>query len=68
MQAQLVLEQETEDGRRAPVMFASRPISAAEQKFAATELEVAGLVFALEHFEVYVLRKQVTVFLITRQW
>ena len=36
--------------------------SSAEQKFAATELEVAGLVFALEHFEVYVLDNQVTVY------
>lgn len=30
-----------------------------QQKFTATELEVAGLVFALEHFEVYVLGNQV---------
>ena len=57
-----VLEQETEDGRKAPVAFASRPTSPAEQKFAATELEVADLVFALEHFEVYVLGNQVTVY------
>jgi len=45
-----VLEQETEDGSRALVAFASRPTSTAEQKFAATELEVAGLVFALLKF------------------
>ena len=57
-----VLEQETEDGRTAPVAFASRSTSSAEQKFAATELEVAGLVFALEHFEVYVLGNQVAVY------
>ena len=57
-----VLEQETSDGKTAPVAFASRPTSLAEQKFAATELEVAGLVFALEHFEVCVLGNQVTVY------
>ena len=57
-----VLEQETEDGKTAPIAFASRPTSPAEQKFAATELEVAGLVFALEHFEVYVLGNPVTVY------
>ena len=57
-----VLEQETDKGRTAPVAFASRPTSSAEQKFAATELEVAGLVFALEHFEIYVLGNQVTVY------
>ena len=57
-----VLEQETQNRRKAPDAFASRPTSPAEQKFAATELEVAGLVFALEHFEVYVLGNQVTVY------
>ena len=57
-----VLEQETGKGRTAPVAFASRPTSSAEQKFAATELEVAGLVFTLEHFEIYVLGNQVTVY------
>jgi len=34
-----------------PVAFASRPTLAAEQKFVTIELDVAGLVFALEHFE-----------------
>ena len=57
-----VLEQETKDGKTAPIAFASRPTSPAEQKFTATELEVADLVFALEHFEVYVLGKPVTVY------
>ena len=52
---------ETSDGMTASVAFVSRPTSSAEQKFAATELEVVGLVFALEHFEVYVLDNQVTV-------
>lgn len=45
-----VLEQDTVDGVRAPVAFTSRPTTPAEQKFAATELEVAALVFALEHY------------------
>lgn len=46
----------------APVAFASRHTSAAEQKLAATNLEVAGLLFALKHLEVYVLGNQVTVY------
>ena len=59
---QSYIEQETSDGKTAPVAFASIPTSLAEQKFAATELEVAGLVFSLEHFEVHVLGNQVTVY------
>jgi len=57
-----VLEQDTEDGRSTLVVFASRPTSAAQQKFATTELEVSGLALALEHFKVYFLDNQVTVF------
>ena len=58
-----VLEQETEDGKTAPITIASRPTSPAEQKFAVTELEVASLAFALEHFKVYALGNPVTVYM-----
>ena len=54
-----VLEQESEDGQRHPIAYASRATNGAERKYAPTELEVAALVFALEHFRVYLLGNQV---------
>ena len=48
-----LLEQKGEDGKRYPVAFASRQTNLAKQKYAPTELEVAALIFAVEHFEVY---------------
>ena len=50
------------NGERAPIAYASRATTASEQKYEITELEVAALVYALEHFEVYLLGDQVTVF------
>ena len=52
-----VLEQESSDGQRHPIAYANR----AERKYALTdlELEVAALVFALEHFRVYLLGNKV---------
>ena len=52
-----VLEQESED--RHPIAYASRATNGAERKYAPTELEVAALVFTLEHFRVYLLGNQV---------
>ena len=57
-----VLEQEDDAGRRHPIAYANRATNSAEQKYAPTELEVAALVFALEHFQVYLLGNKVTVF------
>ena len=57
-----VLEQDTLNGQWAPIAYASRATTAAEQKYGITELEVAALVYALEHFEVYLLGNQVTVY------
>ena len=54
-----VLEQESEDGHRHPIAYASRVMNGAERKYAPTELEDAALVFALEHFHVYLLGNQV---------
>ena len=54
-----VLEQESEDGQRHPIAYASRATNEAERKYAPTELKVAALVFALEHFRVYLLGNQV---------
>ena len=57
-----VLEQKDDGGDRHLIAYASRATNTAEQKYAPTELEVAALVFALEHFQVYLLGNQVTVF------
>ena len=57
-----ILEQEDDEGKRHPIAYASRATNSAEQKYAPTELEVAALVFALEHFQVYLLGSKVTVF------
>ena len=57
-----VLEQVASNGERAPVAYASHATTAAEQKYGISELEVAALVYALEHFEVYLLGNQVTVY------
>jgi len=57
-----VLEQEGTDKIRHPVAYASRPTNNAEMKYAPTELEVAASVYALEHFQVYLLGNKVTVY------
>ena len=57
-----ILEQEDDEGKRHPIAYANRATNSAEQKYAPTELEVAALVFALEHFQVYLLGGKVTVF------
>lgn len=46
-----VLEQVVSNGERAPVAYANRTTTASEQKYCITLLEVAGLVYALEHFD-----------------
>ena len=63
-----VLEQENEGGIRHPIAYASRPTNSAEMKCAPTELEVATLVFALEHFRVYLLGNRVTVYTDHQAW
>ena len=47
-----LLEQEGENKRWYPIAYASRQTNPADRKYAPTELEVAALVFAVEHFEV----------------
>jgi len=56
-----VLEQQ-EDGKRYPIAYASRQTNESERKYCPTELEVAALLFGVEHFEVYLLGNPVTVF------
>jgi len=50
-----VLEQLDEEGQRHPIAYASRQTNNAEQKYGPTQLELAALVYAVEHFEVYLL-------------
>ena len=57
-----VLEQKDQEGNCHPIAYASRATNNAERKYAPTELEVAALVFALEHFQVYLLGNRVTVY------
>ena len=47
-----VLEQKTDDGECHPIAYASRCTNQAEKKYGISKLEVAALVFALEHFPV----------------
>jgi len=47
-----ILEQEGEDKLRNPIVYASRQFADAEKKYARTQLEVAALVYGVEHFEV----------------
>jgi len=47
------------DGQRYPIAHASRQ---AETNYAPTQLEVAVIVFAVEHFEVYLLGNMFTIF------
>ena len=58
----MVLEQVDDDGQHHPIAFASRQTNSAEKKYAPTELEVAALIFAVEHFEVYLLGIPCTVY------
>ena len=57
-----VLEQKDQEGNCHPIAYASRATNNAERKYAPAELEVAALVFALEHFQVYLLGNRVTVY------
>lgn len=45
-----MLKQKTVKGNRHPVAYASRATNEPEHNYAPTELELAVLVFALEHF------------------
>ena len=63
-----VLEQLDDQGRRNPIVYASRQTNPAEAKSAPTQLEVAVLVYSVEHFEVYLLGNDLLCTLITSHW
>ena len=57
-----MLEQLDDQGHRHPIAYASRQTNPAEAKYAPTQLEVAALVYSVEHFEVYLLGNEFTVY------
>ena len=57
-----ILEQVGDENLRHPVAYASRATNDAEKKYPPTKLEMAAIVFALNHFEVYLLGHKITVF------
>ena len=57
-----MLEQEGDGQKMNPIAYASWQTNPAEQKYEPTELEVAALVFAVGHFEVYLLGNKVTIY------
>ena len=57
-----ILEQMGADNLRHPVAYASRATNDAEKKYPPTKLEMAAIVFALNHLEVYLLGHKVTIF------
>ena len=57
-----MLEQAVEEDCRHPIAYASRATNDVKQKYVPTELEVAALVFAFEHFQVCLLGNKVTVY------
>ena len=57
-----ILEQISEDGLRHPVAYASRATNDAEKKYPPTKLEMAAIVFALNHFEVYLMGHKITAY------
>ena len=57
-----VLKQTDKEGCKHPIVYASRATNDAERKYTPTKLEVTALVFALKHFQVYLLGNKVTVY------
>ena len=58
----VILEQIGEDGLRHSVAYASRATNEAERKYPPTKLEMASIIYALNHFEVYLLGHKITVY------
>ncbi len=56
-----VLQQEDENERLRPVAFASRSLSDAETRYTVTDLEAAGVVWALRYFKYLILGADITI-------
>ena len=54
-------EQDGEDCLRHPVAYASRATNDEEKKYPPTKLEMAAIVFVLNHFEVHLMGHKITV-------
>ena len=57
-----VLAQMQKDGQAHPVAYASRALSDVEKRYAVTELETLAVVWALNHFHVYLYGNEVAVY------
>lgn len=57
-----ILEQEDNNGKRHPIAYASRKLKGGEKNYTTTELEMSAVVFAINHFKEYLLRRKITVF------
>ena len=58
-----VLAKEQEDGQVHPVAYTSRALSAAESRYAITELETLAVVWAMSHFHPLLYGHDVTVYM-----
>ena len=56
-----IVAEQLDDGRLHPVAYASRSISNAERNYSITELETLVVVWAVQHFRVYLYGHNVTV-------
>ena len=57
-----VLSQQQSDGLQHPVAYASRSLSPAERNYCVTDLETLAVVWAMQHFRVYLYGHNVKVF------
>lgn len=57
-----ILEQESIEGKRHPIAYASRKLKGGEKNYSTTELEMSAVVFAVNYFREYLIGRKITVF------
>ena len=57
-----ILTQKTEDGSRAVVAYGSRALTSVEQRYSQTEREALAVIWACEHYHIYIFGKPVMVY------
>ena len=58
----MILEQNDNKGHSHPIAYARRATNDAEKKYLPTKLEMAAIIFAVNHFEVDLLGDKITIF------